>query len=248
MAKIDGGYYIKARAIQKSSIMRQPPHVREIWDYLLMNANHTDRIYNGNLVKRGQIFRSYQQIRDDLAWFIGWRKETYSENHTKKAMRFLRESLMVATTKELGGVLVTICNYDFYQDPKNYERTNESTIERTIEEPSKNQPLPYTNKNGKNLKNEEQFKQFYSAYPRKVSKEPSRKAFVKLNPSDELFVIIMNALDEHKKAWDDINFIPHPSTWINQKRWEDEIITTKSQLTAEQLREEKLKNQKRMPV
>ncbi len=147
--KIPGGYYIKARAIQKSNIMRQPPHVREIWDYLLMNANHSDRKYGGYSIKRGQLFRTYKQIREDLSWNVGWRKETYNENQTKKAMKFLREALMIDTTKEPGGVLITICNYEFYQDPQNYERTSERTDERTIDEPSTNQPAPY-NKNGNN--------------------------------------------------------------------------------------------------
>jgi len=147
--KIPGGYYIKARAIQKSNIMRQPPHVREIWDYLLMNANHSDRKYGGYSIKRGQLFRTYKQIREDLSWNVGWRKETYNENQTKKAMKFLREALMIDTTKEPGGVLITICNYEFYQDPRNYERTSERTSERTIDEPSTNQPAPY-NKNGNN--------------------------------------------------------------------------------------------------
>lgn len=149
--KIPGGYYIKARAIQKSNIMRQPPHVREIWDYLLMNANHSDRKYGGYSIKRGQLFRTYKQIREDLSWNVGWRKETYNENQTKKAMKFLREALMIDTTKEPGGVLITICNYELYQDPRNYERTSERTNERTIDEPSTNQPAPY-NKNVEEVK------------------------------------------------------------------------------------------------
>jgi hypothetical protein len=155
--KIPGGYYIKARAIQKSSIMRQPPHVREIWDYLLMNANHSDNKYGGYSVKRGQLFRTYKQIREDLSWNVGWRKETYNENQTKKAMKFLRESLMIATAKEPGGVMITVLNYNYYQDPANYERTSEGTDERTIEEPLTNQPVPY-NKKKNNIRMEEDIK------------------------------------------------------------------------------------------
>lgn len=63
---------------------------------------------------------------------------------------------MVDTKKELGGVLITICNYDIYQNPKNYDRTNESTTERTIKEPMKNHPLPNNNKNVKNVKNDKE--------------------------------------------------------------------------------------------
>ncbi len=158
MPKIKGGYYLKARVIQEKKISKAPPHIREIWDYLLLNANHRDNVYGGNIVKRGQLFRSYQDIRDGLSWNAGWRKMTYSENHTKKAMKFLREAQMIATKKELGGVLITILNYDHYQNPKNYERTNEGTNERTIEEPLRNQPLPDTNKNVKNVKNDKNVK------------------------------------------------------------------------------------------
>jgi len=154
MKKIPGGYYIKARKIQESNIARQPPSVREIWDWLLMNANHKDVKYAGFTVKRGQLFRTYNDIREGLHWMVGRRKMMYSENHTKKAMKFLRRAGMITTKKEPGGVLITICNYDIYQNPKNYEGTNEGTNEGTIEEPLKNQTLPYNNKNVKNEKNE----------------------------------------------------------------------------------------------
>ncbi len=71
------------------------------------------------------------------------------------------------------------------------------------------------------------FAEFYSAYPRKVSKEPARKAFAKLNPDDDLFAEIMTALESHEKTWSDPQFIPHPSSWINQRRWED-VLETKT--------------------
>ena len=73
------------------------------------------------------------------------------------------------------------------------------------------------------------FESFCQAYPRKVSKAYSQKVFKKLNPSKSLFEKIMNALEEHKKNPDwqkqDGQFIPHASTWLNQKRWEDELNT-----------------------
>ena len=154
MPKIPGGYYIKARKIQESQIQKKPPHVREIWDWLLMNANHSTVKYNGFEVKRGQLFRTYKEIRDGLSWFVGYRKMMYSENQTKKAMKTLRECLMIDSAKALGGVLITIINYDTYQNPKNYERTNDSTNERTNAEPMRNQGGTDNNKNVKNKKNE----------------------------------------------------------------------------------------------
>ena len=156
MPKISGGYYMKARSIQRSAIIRKPPHVREIWDYLLMNANHTTQIYNGNMVERGQLFRTYDAIRDALSWYIGWRKEAYTEDQTKKAMKFLRDALMITTARAPGGVLITICNYNTYQDPKSYESTNESPSESTIEAPLEHHPVPTLTRMGKNGKNAEE--------------------------------------------------------------------------------------------
>jgi len=136
---ITGGYYIKARFIKSSNVAKSPPHVRETWDYLLREASHTEQRYQGFKVERGQVFRCYQDIREALAWYVGYRKVMYSEANIKKAMEFLRHEKMIETVRYPGGVLITVLNYAYYQDPKNYEkdqgydRTNESTTERTNE-------------------------------------------------------------------------------------------------------------------
>jgi len=163
MERIPGGYYIKAKKIQTSVIAHAPPHVREIWDWLIQQANFKDIRYNGFIVKRGQLFRTYKEIREGLHWMVGYRKMMYNENHTKKAMKFLREARMIDTTKELGGVLITILNYDYYQETKNYERTKGRTNERTNEEPMKNHPLP-DNKNKENKENKEKNKDIYGEF------------------------------------------------------------------------------------
>ncbi|WP_163322984.1 hypothetical protein [Draconibacterium mangrovi] len=150
---IEGGYILQPRKIKESDISKAPPYVREIWHYLLREANSADNKYAGHTISRGQLFRDYKSIREDLAWYVGYRKEMYNENHTKKAMKFLRDTGRITTMKELGGVLITICKYDYYQTPRNYERTIGRTIERTNAEPMQNQPLPDNNKNEKKDKN-----------------------------------------------------------------------------------------------
>lgn len=51
------------------------------------------------------------------------------------------------------------------------------------------------------------------------------KSWVKIQPSSLLVKRIMTALEQYKqtKQWQDPQYIPHPSTWLNQARWEDEI-------------------------
>jgi hypothetical protein len=76
----------------------------------------------------------------------------------------------------------------------------------------------------------DRFDEFWSSYPRKLNKTNARKAWNKLKLDDTLFDTIMKALAEQKKSlsWtkDGGQFIPHPTTWINGKRWEDEIGST----------------------
>lgn len=156
---IKGGYILQPRIISDSDINVAAPYVREIWNYLLRESNSQDAICSGKIIKRGQLFRTYDDIREGTKWFVGWRKMMYNENQTKKAMKFLRDTQRITTQKELGGVLITVCKYDYYQNPKNYERTNERTNERTIAEPSLNHHIPDNNKNEKeSTKNEKEIK------------------------------------------------------------------------------------------
>jgi hypothetical protein len=156
--KIKGGYYLKARKIQSSWIAKAPPFVREIWDWLLMNANHTDN----EICKRGQQIRTYKDILDGLAWYIGWRKQTYTKWQCEKAMKLLREHNMIATTKTTRGILIEIVNYDYYQNPENYESHKRATTKAT-REPQTSHTI---NKNDNNDKNDNN-----NIYKEKVNKE-----------------------------------------------------------------------------
>ena len=130
--KIDGGYYIKARCIQESEIQHAPPHVREIWDWFIMKANHAPYKKYGNSFDRGQLLCTYADIQDALHWKIGWRKKTYSKGDCETAMKWLKKRVMVATRKTTKGMIVTICNYSRFQNPKNYETYKEAGNEPTV--------------------------------------------------------------------------------------------------------------------
>ena len=149
MTKIKGGYYIKARCIQDSEISVMPPYIREIWDWLLKEANHSDKKSNGISIKRGQLIRTFKDIQEGLKWMIGWRKMTYKKWQCENAMKFLRERSMITTMKTTRGMLITICNYSLYQDPLNYE-SNRRADRRTTDP---KQTTDTINKNVKNDKN-----------------------------------------------------------------------------------------------
>ena len=72
------------------------------------------------------------------------------------------------------------------------------------------------------------FDQFWKLYPRKVDKAKAQKAWDKLSMTPDLFAVITVALARQSTSIDWLKsggqFIPHPTTWLNGSRWEDEII------------------------
>jgi hypothetical protein len=71
------------------------------------------------------------------------------------------------------------------------------------------------------------FDVFWAAYPKKVAKDDARKAWKKIKFQNGLFEKITSALDRAKKLpdWNKENgqYIPHAATWLNKKRWQDEL-------------------------
>ena len=71
-----------------------------------------------------------------------------------------------------------------------------------------------------------EFEKIWSVYPRHDGKAEAQKAFDKLKPSEELITAMLSAIAKQTEKWrnDGGKFIPHCSTWLNQRRWEDEGI------------------------
>ena len=75
----------------------------------------------------------------------------------------------------------------------------------------------------------EQFEEFWKLYPRKKGKGAAKKKY-RFIP-EEKHKLILQSLRAHIKAWKGVEeqFIPHPTTWLNQERWEDEISGEKKE-------------------
>jgi hypothetical protein len=74
------------------------------------------------------------------------------------------------------------------------------------------------------------FEKFWSAYPRKAGNK--QKAFEAFKKADVSLDILLAAIENQKQSaqWtkDNGQFIPHPTTWLNGRRWEDQITVEKS--------------------
>lgn len=68
---------------------------------------------------------------------------------------------------------------------------------------------------------DEEFEQFWKAYPRHENKKKALEVWKRTNPP---LGALLKAIETQKKgkSWRD-GFIPHPERWLRDRRWEDEI-------------------------
>jgi len=75
---------------------------------------------------------------------------------------------------------------------------------------------------------EEKFEKFWKEYPKKVAKKEAKKVFIRVCPIDESTLMAGLAKWKQTDQWkkDKGRFIPYPTTWLNQERWNDEVEVT----------------------
>ena len=70
------------------------------------------------------------------------------------------------------------------------------------------------------------FEKFWSLYPKKISKKKTMEIWNKIKPDKNLLEVILKAIEVAKKTdqWKR-GYIPHPTTYLNQERWNDKFTT-----------------------
>lgn len=73
------------------------------------------------------------------------------------------------------------------------------------------------------------FDLFWSAYPRKEQKKRAYQIWIKNGLTAKAEKILMDIRDRRLRhdRWDDVAYIPLPTTYLNNESWEDEIIDKK---------------------
>ena len=110
-----------------------------------------------------------------------------------------------------------------------------ANIKQTNAEHKANIKQVTTNSLSLRLKNHmDDFDQFWAVYSKKKGKQAAIKIWEKLKPDSVLFEKIMSALKAQVVSddWQKENgkYIPHPSKWLNERRWEDEFEPERNQL------------------
>ena len=109
--------------------------------HLLLKANHESSKWHGQLVERGQLIVG----RDELAKQTG-----LTIQQLRTALDKLKSTSQITSKATNKFTVISICNYDKYQD----QSTSQITSKATNEQPTNNQQST-TNKNEKNLRTKE---------------------------------------------------------------------------------------------
>lgn len=137
--------------------------------------------------------------------------------------------------EEVDGML-HITNWEKWQTVENFDRLKiqrrEATRrwrERKALEPGEIPALPAPDKQETEPRQtaaERRFELFWKAYPKKVGKGAAEKSFGKFKPDDALTERMLRAIEAQRstRQWKE-GYIPNPATWLNQRRWEDEVET-----------------------
>lgn len=122
------------------------------------------------------------------------------------------------------------CLLLFKDEPfKNSKADFEKVKESNTSNNPRNKPINSNTRRSAKSEIPEDFSRFYAVYPRKVSKPAALKAWRALKAdaalADRIIADVKRRCDTEWKG-QEIQFIPHPSTYLNQRRWEDETAPT----------------------
>lgn len=215
------GWIFLHRRIVENELWKEPFDKARAWIDLLLLANFKDSSFwvRGQevRVKRGQLAWSIEKLSARWRW------------NRKTVMRFLlwlENGQQITQQRSNVTTLISIINYEKYQLGGTAEGITEGTAERTAEGTHK--------KEGKEKKQTIPtelaglFNQFWSAYPKKIARGAAEKSFSKIKPSKDLLEQMLAAVKQQSAsdAWikEGGQYIPNPSTWLNQRRWEDEPL------------------------
>ena len=145
------------------------------------------------------------------------RKGVVSRNQTgaifsRRMVRDEHKRKLCVEAGKLGG------NPTLKGDPKGHSKGSSKGVSNRNTTPSSSSSI--------SIHLQAQFEKFWEVYPKKKGKGRAERVFFEINPSEDLFNRMINAIKLQKISKDWIKesgrFIPHPGKWLADKGWEDD--------------------------
>ncbi len=183
--------------------------------HLLLKANFSDGNFQGKKVMRGQLITG----TNSLAESTGIARQSVRTCLNK--LKLTNEITIESTNKNS---LITIVKYNDYQSFEN-KPTSKTTNKITIKQPTTNQQLTTIEEGNKEEEINIEFSVFWNLYNKKEGDKPlCEKKWLSLKNEERQKII--NTLPIFLSKIKEKQYQPLPATYLNQKRWNDEIATT----------------------
>jgi hypothetical protein len=123
------GYVLYARAMLDSTLWGAGPDALRVGTWLIMQAryNQTPKKYPGVTVERGDVLTSLSHIAAGCSWFENRAVREYSRAKVARIIDTLCSIGFCIRTSDTYGTHITICKYDYYQNPANYNSNSDDT-------------------------------------------------------------------------------------------------------------------------
>ena len=191
------------------SMMGKGTAVFAVWAYCIANASRTGRVELNPKLISTLLGASEKEIIRVLEYLTAPDPDSRTKEHDGR--RLLR----------VGQYDYDIPNYPKYRAIRNEEERREYNRQKMAESRARKRDEP-SKGNGQGNPADDGFENFYQTYPRHVGRAKAEAAWHKLKPDQALRLTISAAIEQQRTNWREPKFIPHPATWLNGRRWEDE--------------------------
>jgi len=198
------------------------------WEWY--DNHHTTRLFIHILLKAAHAPNKWRKVTVPAGSCITGRKKLaketgMSERNIRTSLKHLQvtNEVTIKTTSKYS--IISVVNWEKWQTGDQQSDTQSDT---QSDHQSDHKQEREERKEDKNIYSDE-FLEFWNAYPRKVGKGAASKAYraIKAKPpkADILNAVVRQAASS-KWQEESGRWIPHPQTWLNQRRWEDEETST----------------------
>ncbi|MEY2868251.1 MAG: hypothetical protein RIR01_675 [Bacteroidota bacterium] len=179
----------------------------EAWYDMLIAVNYSDSktLIKGKLyeVKRGQSIMSLD------SWAKRW---NWDKSKVRRFLNTLQNDNMIELKSDTITTRLTICNYESYQGERNADETPVKRKRNSDE--TQTTPIEERKENKEIL-----FNDFWKIYDKQIDRKKCLEKFLKLK--DQEIKLIFENLPNYILNTPDKQFRKNPSTWINNKCWND---------------------------
>jgi hypothetical protein len=219
----------------------QDSNMVHLYIHMLLKANHKESIWRGIAVQPGQFVSGRKALSVETG---------IPESTIRTCLNRLQESGTLTSKSTNKFTLYTLLKWEFFQEidvfaaskSTNNQPANSPTINQLTHQQlttNKNIKKERKEKKGTNVPKEKaapsqslvEFESFWSGCQKKVGKPAALKAWQKMRKEnrttltgEQLLERYNSIVEMETKERGTAQYVPHPATWINQDRWDDDVI------------------------